>query len=47
MSGIRLCNKAITTVDTLERIKLSLASKEGDKKCVPLHAGEQSDGGNI
>lgn len=28
MSGIRLHNKAITAVDTLERIKFSLASKE-------------------
>jgi len=47
MSGIRLYNKAITAVDTSERIKLSLASKERDKKYVPLHAGDQSAGGNI
>lgn len=48
MSGIGLCNKAITAVDTSEGIKLSLALKERDKKkYVPLHAGDQSTGGNI
>lgn len=41
MSGIGLCNKAITAVDTSEGIKLSLALKERDKKkYVPLHAGD-------
>lgn len=32
MSGIGLCNKAITAVDTSEGIKLSLALKERQKK---------------
>lgn len=48
MSGIGLCNKANTAADTSGRIKLSLALKESDKKKnVPLHAGDQSTGGNI
>lgn len=49
MSGIGLCNKAITAVDTSERIKLSLALKERDKNkiCTTMCWGPKRRGKHL